>query len=158
MLSLCSDLSHTRNVMWVFINVLGVSQSFSGHHIRVLGVVKTAGDQGVFYTCKPSACWDTLEACVTHEKNVHIHSNCVCLSHVPALLSPCRTVQPCSSISQAHATGSAWAPRAKATTASLWATLLNPGQSTVMRSSPWQQGWRRGLRKAKMNCEQYRRL
>lgn len=57
----------------------------------------------------------TYEHYKTKERNKrrYILYHCVfilyatCLSHVPALFSPCRTVQPCSSISQAHATGSA---------------------------------------------------
>lgn len=77
-----------------------------------------------------------------------------CLSFVPAVPSHHRTVQPCSSISRAHATGSAWAQRAKVMTASLWATHPTLGPITVTRSSVWHRGWRRCLRKAKMYSEQ----
>lgn len=61
----------------------------------------------------------------------------------------CRTVLPCSSTNQAPATGSAWVRRAKATTASPWATRPNHRPTTASRSLPWQQDWRRCLRKAR---------
>lgn len=76
------------------------------------------------------------------------------LSHVPALFSPCRTVQPCSSTSQAHATASAWVRLAKATTASPWAPRPNLCRSIATMCSLWQRGWKRGSRRARMSSDQ----